>query len=299
MPQQLNITAKPQPLLATNNKDDRPLFMVLVILSFLATLTLLAVASGYRAAAGWHDNLESALTVQLKPEESMPSAEQAKNILLSLGAIRTVTILSDDYSASLLKPWLGNTPLPDDLPLPILLDVRLHAGQTLDIKQASGLLSKAGFRADIDDHRQWDTEITNTTRAAQILSLLALSLITIASIAAAIFATNAGITRQRRLMDVLHQVGASPNYTARLLSTRFAISGLKAGAIGVIAALLISILIGLLFSPSGGFSYFLPSLHFALNDIYLIAIVPFILSAIIAITSWRTVSKTLTKEIYP
>ena len=292
-------STKPQPLLPYSKKNDRPLFMVLVILAFLATLTLLAVASGNRAAAGWKDNLGSAVTVQIKPDDTPGQVEQARDILLNQKQVDTVTIMSVDYAKSLLKPWLGDTPLPDDLPLPTLLDVHLHAGQNIDVAHFDKLFTTAGIRADINDHRQWDRDIKRTTRAAQILSFFALGLIVLASIAAAIFATNAGITSQRQLMDVLHQVGASPQYTARLLSTRFALSGFKAGALGAVIALAVAVSVGFLFSTSGGFSYFLPGLHLSLSDLYVAVAVPIILTITISLTSWRTVSKTLTAEIYP
>jgi len=303
--QQLDLTAKMQPILPYDKKNDRPLFMVLVILAFLATLTLLATASGYRAAASWSHNLQGKLTVQIKPAiEGADSvnpgeAERAKTILSKLEPVALVTILPPEYSKSLLEPWLGDVALPEDLPLPILLDVRLHGGQTLDTKQVVAILSGVGIRADIDDHSQWDEEIKRTISAARVLSYLALGLIIIASIAASIFATRAGLTSQRRLMDVLHQVGAPPSYTARLLSTRFATSGFKAGGIGALAALLVSVFVGMMFSTSGGFSYFLPGLHLSLTDIYLGIAVPSVLALIIAATSWRTVIKTLYSEIYP
>jgi cell division transport system permease protein len=298
------LTAKTQAILPYNKKNDRPLFMVLVILAFLATLTLLATASGYRAATGWQNNLQGKLTVQIKPNignlnKTTDEAERAKVILTQLDPVVLVTILPLEHSQALLQPWLGDAPLPDDLPLPILLDVQLISGQSIDTKQATALLQAAGIRADIDDHSQWDEEIKRTTYAARILSYLALGLIIIASIAASVFATRAGLTSQRRLMDVLHQVGAPPRYTAQLLSTRFAISGFKAGAMGAIAALLVSVLVGMLFSTSGGFSYFLPGLHLSLTDIFLVIAVPSFLALIITVTSWRTVLKTLYGEIYP
>jgi len=308
--QHTELTAKTQAILPYNKKNDRPLFMVLVILAFLATLTLLATASGYRAAAGWQSNLAGKLTVQIKPNLEIVSvevgggtllseAERAKTILTELGSVALVTVLPPEHSRALLEPWLGDVALPDDLPLPILLDVKLNSDATFDIKQAAALLSAVGIRADIDDHSQWDEEIRRTTYAAQVLSYLALGLIIIASIAASVFATRAGLTSQRRLMDVLHQVGAPPSYTAHLLSARFATSGFKAGAMGAISALLVSVLVGMMFSTSGGFSYFLPGLHVSLTDIYLVIAVPSFLALVIMITSWRTVIKTLYDEIYP
>ncbi len=299
---------KTQAILPYDKKNDRPLFMVLVILAFLATITLLATASGYRAAVGWQENLQGKLTVQIKPtisgadkitHNTADKAERAKIILAELDQVKTVTILPDEHSKALLEPWLGDASIPDDLPLPILLDVQLNSSQNLEVKQAAILLAEAGIRADIDDHSQWNKEIKRTTSAALLLSYLALGLIIIASVAASIFATRAGLTAQRRLMDVLHQVGAPPDYTARLLSTRFATSGFKAGALGAASALLASVLVGMMFSTSNGFSYFLPGLHLSLTDIYLVIAVPSFLALIIAITSWRTVIKTLYNEIYP
>ena len=293
------VTTHSQSLLPHNKQDDRPLFMVFVILAFLATLTLLASASGYRAAAGWQSDLAGSVTVQVKPNGGFDEAATARDILLQSSAVKSVTILPMEHSQALLTPWLGDTPLPDDLPLPTLLDVRLHKGQTLDSTQAGAALTAANIRADIDDHRQWDTQIKRTTRAAKAISLTALVLIMTASITAAIFATRAAITGQRRLIDVLHQVGAPPHYTARLFASRFGLSGLKAGSLGAVSALLVSALIGVLFSSSSGFSYFLPGFYLALTDLYLVIVVPVFLAIIIAFASWRTILKTLFEEIYP
>ncbi len=303
--QKTDFTAKRQPILPYNKKTDRPLFMVLVILAFLATMTLLATSSGHRAAEGWRSNLQGKLTVQIKPgqkksdTEFLDTAQKAKSLLKEFAPVEFVTILPPEYSQSLLEPWLGNVPIPDDIPLPILLDVKLYDGQLFDTKKVMIAFADAGIRVDINDHSQWDKQIKRTTSAARLLSYLALGLIIIASIAASIFATRAGLTSQRRLMDVLHQIGAPPAYTARLLSTRFAISGFKAGGIGALSALVISVLVGSMFSVSDGFSYFLPGLHLSMTDIFLVVAVPIVMALIIIIVSWRTVIKILYTEIYP
>ena len=167
-------THNEQPLLPYNKKNDRPLFMVLVILAFLAALTLLAVASGNRATAAWHNSLAGKITVQLKP--SAPSNEgqapevqdetaRAVELLKKLPPIDTVIVLPSEYAKKLLEPWLGNVDLPDDLPLPVLLELQLKPGQSLDIKKTAALLENNHLRADIDDHRQWDAEIKRTTNA--------------------------------------------------------------------------------------------------------------------------------------
>ncbi len=294
-----SITTQEQPLFPRRKKDDRPLFIVFVILSFLATLTLLASASANRAAADWHTDLASSVTVQIKPNDKPGAAALARDILLQSSAVTAVTILPVERSKELLKPWLGGAALPKDLPLPILLDVRLHAGQAIDNQQISAAFLAANIRADIDDPQKWAKEIKRPTNAAQALSVTALVLIITACITAAVFATRAAITGQRRLIDVLHQVGAPPSYTARLFSANFALTGLKAGGLGAGTALLVSGLIGMMFASSSGVSFFLPGLHLTLTDIYLVIAVPILLAIIIAFASWRTIIKTLYEEIYP
>ncbi len=290
---------KAQALLPADKKNDRPLFMVLVILAFLATMTLLAVKNGYETAAGWRTQLGASATVQIKPginSDDAALAAQARQILLTQDEIAGADILSQDRSKALLKPWLGDTELPDDLPLPILIDVTLKPGQTLNVNTLSAVLNKAGINADIDNHMQWSQDIKRSSRALQALSLLALFLIIIAVISAIIFATHAGITQRRKVMDVLHQIGATPAYTARLFSHRFAKNGFKAGAVGAFGAVALLFLISLAVSQK---TYFLPGFKLGLDDLYLAAIVPVFLAIISGVSAWRTVRKTLSAEIYP
>ena len=296
-----NTWIKLEPLLPADRITDRPLFMILAILAFLATLTLLSVKTSYQSAGEWRAQLGSTASVQIKPganTDPMASANQARDILLKSPQVSAVTILPKEKSQELLRPWLGDVDLPEDLPLPILLSVELKKGQHLDVEQLRAALTEAGFDANIDDHNTWSQDIKRTVGAARIISVLAFFLIFIAIIAALIFATNAGISSRQKLMSVLQQVGAAPAYTARLFSARFSLTSLKAGLVGAFGALLILFLISLLFTGTLGAKFFLPGFKGGLSDIYMALTIPVFMAVIAALTTWRTVMKSLLAEMY-
>ena len=289
----------PGPLLPKDKKGDRQLFIVMAILAFLATLTLLAVKTSYQMSARWSAELEHTMSIQIKQDaqaDPAQSAAAAQGLLLQLSGVDHVEILPEARSRALLEPWLGSVDLPADLPLPILLDVRLKPGHSVDVQALSAAFAQAGLRVDIDDHSRWQKEIQRSTRTVRILALLALGLVIIAVISAVIFAVNAGVVRRRLVVDVLHQVGADMNYTARLFSTRFAINGLKAGAAGAIGALLVLWLLTLLSSFGSGL--LLPLLEIGLPDIYFASAVPIVMAFIGGLSARRTIRNLLRREIY-
>ena len=291
---------QPRPLLPKDKNGDRPLFMVMAVLAFLATLTLLAVKTSYQMSARWGADLENTMTVQIKPDaniDAAQSAETARTVLRQFSSVERVEILPEASSRALLEPWLGTADLPADLPLPILLDVTLKPEQAIDEQKLGAAFTSAGLRADIDDHGRWRKQLKRSTSTARTLALLALFLVIIAVISAVIFAVRAGVVRQRRVIDVLHQVGADMNYTARLFSLRFAVSGLKAGAAGAFGALLVLWVLTLVSSIGGGL--LLPLLSVSLSDLYFALAIPVLMALLSGLSAWRTIRATLLDELYP
>jgi cell division transport system permease protein len=292
----------PQALIPADHKSDRPMFMVVVILAFLSTLALLGVKSSFDTASKWRAELQTTATVQIKPTEAGDStelAQLARDLISDLDQIETTSIQSAERSAELLKPWLGDTPLPDDLPLPVLLDIKLKPGQPLNSAQVTKVLQDANIRADIDDHQRWSQDIKRSTRAVQMFSVFSFLMVALAILAAVVFATRAGLTGRRTLIDVLHQVGATPAYTARLFARRFALSGFKAGLMGALLAVVVLLILGTFTAGAAGSFEFIPSFKNGITNFILAFLVPVFVAAIAAMTAWRTVLKTLFDEVYP
>ena len=165
------------PLLPHNKIRDNPLFIVLAILAFLATISLLSLATSHQIASTWSRDLTNTATAQIKPgtqENGAALARRAKDILRASPNIANVDILPLAHSRDLLRPWLGNVLLPDDLPLPIILHIQIHPNKTLDITGLQNVFTQAGIRADIDTHHRWNKELKAKTRALQMLTLTAL-----------------------------------------------------------------------------------------------------------------------------
>lgn len=305
----MSIETKAQPLLPADRAKDNPLFVVLAILAFLATLSLLSVKASYQSTAHWSAGLNETATIQIIPHEGQNKGvnheallQTARALIIDAPSVADVDILPRSHAKALLRPWLGDAVLPDDLPLPILLHVQLHTGQTLNVTRLSETFKAANIRANIDNHTQWTKELNARARTVRILALLAFSLIAIAILSACVFAIRAGITTQRSLMNVLHQIGTAPTYTARLFSSRFALSGFKAGCLGALGAFFLVFILGLfsgaLFSDTGGTSNLLPGFAIGLKDVYLSLLVPVFMALISGIAAWYTTMKSLIAEMY-
>ena len=289
-----------QPLLPAKSAQDRPMFIILMILAFLATLSLLSIKSSFSTAKAWQAEIQNTLTVQIVPSNDTPDViEDVKAILNQNSAIEDVGELGDDYSKSLLSPWIGETPLPADVQLPVLLSVDLKPGESLDVPQLNERFLAAGINATVDDHQQWSAEFKKSVRAVQTLAILAFILIFSAIATAIIFATRAGLSGRRMLIDVLHQIGAAPEYTAKLFSRRFAITGFKAGTIGAICAVVVLFMLGIVTAGAAGSMRFIPDVKSGPGSILLAALIPLAMAGIAGLSAWRTVFKTLFDEVYP
>lgn len=289
-----------QPLLPANSPQDRPMFIILMILSFLATLSLLSIKSSFSTAMAWQAELQNTLTVQVLPIVETPDAvEQIKTLLSKNNSIESVSDLGDEYSKSLLAPWLGDTPLPVDIQLPVLLSIEISPGQELDVKKLNDTFTQAGLSANVDDHKQWSADFRKSVVAVQTLAILAFVLIFAAITTAITFATRTGLSGRRMLIDVLHQIGATPNFTAKLFSRRFAITGFKAGILGAIGAIIILFVLGLITAGAVGSMKFIPDIKAGPANVLLAALIPLAMAGIAGLSAWRTVLKTLFDEVYP
>ena len=60
-------SGKPTPILPPRQKEERPLFIIMVIMSFLASLILLIALMGLRQSQDWQSDLQSSATLQVLP----------------------------------------------------------------------------------------------------------------------------------------------------------------------------------------------------------------------------------------
>lgn len=227
----------PQPLLNRQTDNARSLIIVLMIMAFLGSLALLFSLSADRLRENWQGELERSVTVQIMVENSETRAakiETALNVLKTALPNAAIVPLSQAQSQDLLKPWLGNLNLPEDLPLPALISVDIEDGAALSSGRITALLAEDGIIAEVDDHSRWSDQIGRSGRGLKAVALALLALIFGAGIAVSGFATQAALSAQRDVIRVLVQVGAEDSFIAKLFIKQAGLRGLKGGIIGVI-----------------------------------------------------------------
>ena len=289
----ITIAAKAQAILPAELRADRPLFIVLAILVFLACLSAIAANAGFRAAGGWNSDLSRSATVQI-----LSGGEDAQFSILDLTkpikGIYAADPVSREDAASLLRPWLGTVDLPDDLPLPLLVELGLSGENPRALTQLSEAITAAGIDAQIDDHQRWSREIRRAASAVQLIGTLGLMLLIAATGAAAGFATQSGMTARHTIIDVLRQVGANSAYIARLFIWRFGKLGALAGLAGALGALIVSLLFWLM--SGRGSNALMPSFTLDKGDFLILLLAPVIAAAICAAAAGFTAKLRIAHE---
>lgn len=280
-------------LLPPDTGRDRPLFVVAAILVFLACIAALGARGAWLSAQQWTSDVETTLTIQIRPVEDRDVQADAERAAVLTGHIPGVieAIARDRaYAEALIAPWIGSGNLPDDLPLPLLVEVELEPGAPPVRDAIQAALDAEGLAASVDDHSRWARAVRRAAGAAQTLGISLLALLAGAAAAVVAFAARASLAARIDVIDALHLSGAEDRFIAGLFERRFFMLGLKAGSAGAIVAALVSILVSLGESPANT-AFFLPELTMRPFEIALLVIAPILagltsaLSARLAVTA--------------
>lgn len=284
------------PLLPVSDAREAALFFVVAALCFLAALSALTAKGTYGAAANWTAQVEGELTIRLRNVDAR-GATQVEALIRAMDTVEDARLISREEAGELLAPWFGSDGLPNGLPLPVLIEVTStpEAGRIgPDIQRA---LTEAGFTATVDDHSSWAGDIRSLLATIRLIALATVALLVATAIAVIAFATHAALLARKDIVDVLHLTGADDRYISRLFERRFWLLGLKAGAVGALAALGLAALLVFGVGQSGGRGWLLPEFGLDFWDIFVLLATP-ILAGIAARSAARlTVIHTLSETI--
>lgn len=232
-------------LLPRRAREERSLVFILSAMVFLAALTLLVFLAGMRASKAWQLDLAQTLTIQVYDDGKVDQETLKKdvvNIARSALPKSRVSLLSDSDSRALLSPWLGQTILPEDIPMPLVLRVKLGSNVPPDVEAIKTAYDRAGVETDVDDHSRWGKNMKRTWRAVQIGMGAIIMIVLGASAAVSAYATQSVMRARQTIIDVLAHVGARDSFIASLFLKRFTVLGMLAGLIGSLLAVLFLIL---------------------------------------------------------
>lgn len=235
------------PIVPPRSVARRALLTLVAIMSFLSCLSVAAVAVIADRAQGWQRQIADEVTIQIKPADGLDldkTAARAAEIANQVPGVLGATVLDQQASTALLKPWLGSDFDISELPIPRLIAVRV--AEDADLGTLSRRLKQEIPQASVDDHGEWLQRLSAMARVMTLVGMMVLGLVFAATSLCVVFATRGAMAGNRTVIEVLHFVGAEDSYVAREFQRHFLLLGLKGASIGGAVAIGLFLAISLL-----------------------------------------------------
>jgi cell division transport system permease protein len=219
--------------------QGRALLAVVIIMSFLACLTIGAVSMIRSTAQSWASQISREITIQIKPDDKIDMEKallEVRDLALSFVGTRTGNVLDKDATARLLEPWLGAGLDIDELPVPRLVVITIDDQNPPDFAAMRAELARKIPQAYLDDHRTWVDRLVSMARTTVFIGSGVLGLVFFAMVLTVIFATRGALSGNRHIVEVLHFVGAESSFVAEEFQKHFLLISLKGALTGAFLA---------------------------------------------------------------
>ncbi|HUL05986.1 MAG TPA: hypothetical protein VLV76_06600 [Candidatus Acidoferrum sp.] len=268
---------------------------------YLAALALAATMGADRLADRWRSDLTGTFSIQIPPSASTTPSERERllsDIVDGIGKtpeVASVHVVSDAEKQRLLEPWLGPNGLPEDVRLPDLVVVRLRSDAPADLEAVKARVAALTPDASFEDHARWQGDMLAFTHSIELLASIIIGLIAAAAVTTVIFVTKTGLSIHRRVIEIVHLVGAYDSYIAK----QFLLHSMRLGLMGGIggAGLAGLTLLGLDRLLGQGQTSLLPALALDLQQWLALAVVPVAVSIVAMITAHLTVLYVLGRDL--
>jgi cell division transport system permease protein len=222
------------------DRDAMGMFLPAIIgfMIFLGGLALAGSMALENFLTRWRLQIESTLTVELPTIEGESATTAAARRQAAVQAIaaapgaQQVHLLSEAERAQLLTPWLGPDTLSLDLPLPDLVSVTLAPGAQLGLSALTARLAAVSPGAIFDDHGRWRSAVIGVSQTAQLATLAFLLVIGAAASLTVVFVARAGLASHRRVIEIMHLIGAHDGYVAGQFQRYALVRALLGGGLG-------------------------------------------------------------------
>jgi cell division transport system permease protein len=236
------------PLVPVQSAASRALVGVIAILTFLAALCAGGAELVASHSAGWRSAVGREATVQVRPSPQRDieaDLVRAADLARRTPGITAAEIPSRADAERTLEPWLGKGLDLGDLPVPRLVILKLDDAARPDFSELRRRLAAEVPGATLDDHGAWLARLSRMADVVVIAGLALALLVLIAAALAVAFATQGTMAGNREVVDILHYVGADDAFIAREFQRRFFRLGLRGAAIGAGAAMVLTLILGL------------------------------------------------------
>lgn len=224
------------------------------LVCLLASLMLIVAAAADRGASATAAELGLRVTVIVRPrvDETGPAAAaRAAEALAEVDGVAEARTLPAGEAEALVRPWTDG-PLPEGLPLPLLVEVRLDEAAPASAVSLGRALADAGLDARIDAPDAWQEPVRRGALAVRAAALAAALAALAAAGAIGTACAGAGLTGARKDATALARLGAEPAWLMRRTALAAAWPTLAAAGAGAGAAVLAALVWWLLGAPGGG-----------------------------------------------
>jgi cell division transport system permease protein len=230
------------PIVPGNSIAARSLAAVVAIMTLLASLAVGGVMLVISAASSWQSEVGREVTIQVRPaagHDLEADLREAAEIARAAPGIAEVRPYTKDESIRLVEPWLGAGLALNDLPIPRLIVVKLASGRRPELTALRQALGARVPTASLDDHRRWIGSMRTMAETAAAAGVVVLALVLAVTVLSVTFATRGTMAANRPIVEVLHYVGATDAFIGGQFQRHFLVLGLKGGAIGGGAAIVL------------------------------------------------------------
>ncbi|HET6159006.1 MAG TPA: cell division protein [Dongiaceae bacterium] len=224
------------------------------IIGFMVYLAIIAATVALvvdHVTSRWQRDLSGQLTVELPAVTGEDGAARKQRVAAAVDEISDTNgvvgtrLLDAAEVKRLLSPWLGDAAGQLGVTLPDLVAVSLQPGLRPNLSELAERLQAASPGAVIDDHADFNERAMNFLKTIEVLAVSLLALVLAATAVVVAFTARAGLSIHRRIVEIVHLVGAHDSYVARQFQAQAFRYGFLGAMIGTLLAILTLIAAGI------------------------------------------------------
>jgi cell division transport system permease protein len=215
------------------------------IIGFMVYLAMIAATVALivdHVTQRWQRDLSGQMTVELPAvagedeEAHQQRVDAAIEEISDTNGIIGTRLLGAAEVQRLLSPWLGDSAGDLGVALPDLVAVSLQPDVRPNLSELAERLQAASPGAVIDDHAAFNAGAMNFLKTIEALAVSVLALVLAATAGVVAFVARAGLSIHRRIVEIVHLVGAHDSYVAR----QFQAQAFRYGFIGALIGTLLA-----------------------------------------------------------
>lgn len=221
------------------SRDDSNRFLPWIV-AFMVCLTGLMLAASLSLGTVMQrlsGDYSQSFTIQIPARDAkgVDSAELLSSIRGNEW-VAEATEISKNEMRSLIEPWLGEGEGIDNLPLPVLIEVRLHDGANLDLAAFERRVRQFAPHAEIDDYQQWLGHFGQFSAGVQYTVAALAVLIILTTLAIVVLAAKTALRLHQQTVEVLYTIGAQDDYIATQFQNNAMRLVLRGAVMGTVVA---------------------------------------------------------------